>query len=161
YELDAKAICHNLGAALSRRPEAYHRAVLRGPTNNGDGAASIHERVVFKQEGLDQRLGYDRWQRNTLIDHFFTVDVDPAEAAAGRAEEQGDFVQGVYDAKLRRNDGRVQVLLGREGSVQGRKVRLTKGVTLNVGDSTLEISYYLENVPADIGLHLCPEFNLA
>jgi 4-alpha-glucanotransferase len=161
YELDAKAICHNLLASLARRPEAYHRAVLRGPSQNGDGAASIHDRVVFKQEGLDQRLGYDRWQRNSLIDHFFAVDVDPNEVAAGRAEEQGDFVHGVYDVKLRRNDGRVQLQLIREGNVQGRKLKLTKGITLNTGDATLEIAYLLENLPADIGLHLAPEFNFA
>jgi alpha-amylase len=162
YELDAKAICHNLLASLARRPEAYHRAVLRGPSKEGDnGAASIHDRVVFKQEGLDQRLGYDRWQRNSLIDHFFAVDIDPADVAAGRAEELGDFVHGVYDAKLRRSEGRVQVQLTREGLVQGRKVKLTKGVTLNIGDATLEIAYFLENVPGDIGLHLAPEFNFA
>jgi hypothetical protein len=162
YELDAKTICHNLGAGLSRRPEAYHRAVLRGPSNEGDnGTASIHDRVVFKQEGLDQRLGYDRYQRNSLVDHFFPVDVDPSEVAAGRAEELGDFVHGVYETKLRKSDGRVQVLLTREGSVQGRHLKITKGITLNQGDATLEIGYFLENVPADIGLHLAPEFNFA
>jgi alpha-amylase len=45
--------------------------------------------------------------------------------------------------------------------VQGRKLKLTKGVTLNLGEATLEIAYYLENLPADIGLHLAPEFNFA
>src|SRR5690606_28991334 len=84
YELDVKAICHNLLATLSRRPEAYHRAVLRGPSEDGADVSSIHDRVVFKQEGLDQRLGYDRWQRNSLVDHFFAADVDPADVAAGR-----------------------------------------------------------------------------
>jgi alpha-amylase len=161
YELDAKAICHNLLASLARRPEAYHRAVLRGATNDDNGAASIHDRVVFKQEGLDQRLGYDRWQRNSLIDHFFPMDVDLAGVAAGRTEELGDFVHGVYDVKLRRSDGRVQVQLAREGHVQGRRVKLTKGVTLNLGEPTLEIAYYLEHVPTDITLHLAPEFNFA
>jgi hypothetical protein len=161
YELDAKAICHNLLASLARRPEAYHRAVLRGPTQDDGNAASIHDRVVFKQEGLDQRLGYDRWQRNSLVDHFFNVEATSADVAAGRAEELGDFVHGVYDVKLRRSEGRVQVQLTREGSVQGRKVKVTKGITLNQGDATLEIAYYLENVPADIGLHLAPEFNFA
>ncbi|MCC6493649.1 MAG: DUF1926 domain-containing protein [Pirellulales bacterium] len=161
YELDVKAICHNLSASLARRPEAYHRAVLRGPSANGENVASIHERVVFKQEGLNERVGYDRWQRNTLVDHFFAPDVDPAAVAAGSAEELGDFVHAPYEARLRRNDGRVQVLLSREGSVQGRKVKLTKGVALNAGDATLEIAYLLENVPADIALHLAPELNLA
>ncbi len=161
YELDVKSICHNLLASLARRQEAYHRAVLRGPSAEGDDVASIHERVVFKQEGLDERLGYDRWQRNSLVDHFFATDVDAAAVAAGRADEQGDFVHAPYEAKLRRSDGRVQLQLTREGSVQGRTVKLTKGVTLNAGDATLEIAYLLENVPADIALHLAPEFNFA
>jgi alpha-amylase len=161
YELDVKAICHNLLATLARRPEAYHRAVLRGPSAEGDNVSSIHDRVIFKQDGLDQRLGYDRWQRNSLVDHFFAADIDPAEVAAGRAEEHGDFVHGPYEAKLRRNEGRVQLLLTRDGWVQGRPVKLTKGLTLNAGEATLEIAYMLENVPADIGLHLAPEFNFA
>ncbi|HMO83928.1 MAG TPA: DUF1926 domain-containing protein [Lacipirellulaceae bacterium] len=162
YELDVKPICHNLLATLSRRPEAYHRAVLRGPSQDGgEGAASIHDRVVFKQEGLDQRLGYDRWPRNSLVDHFYAVDVDPADVAAGRAEELGDFVHGSYEARLRRNDGRMQVLLVREGSVQGRRLKITKGITLCLREATLEIGYYLENIPADIALHLAPELNFS
>jgi alpha-amylase len=53
------------------------------------------------------------------------------------------------------------VQLSREGLVLGRKLKLTKGLTLNAGESTLEIAYLLENVPADIALHLAPEFNFA
>ena len=161
YELDVKSICHNLLATLARRQEAYHRAVLRGPSVDGENVSSIHERVVFKQEGLNERLGYDRWQRNSLVDHFFMADVDLASVAQGRAEEQGDFVHAPYEAKLRRNDGRVQLLLSRQGMVQGRQVKLTKGITLNAGEATLEIAYMLENVPSDIALHLAPEFNFA
>jgi alpha-amylase len=156
-----KSICHNLLATLSRRPEAYHRAVLRGPSSAEGDVSSIHDRVVFKQEGLNERLGYDRWHRNSLVDHFFATDIDLAAVASGRADEQGDFVHAPFECKLRRNDGRVQVQLTREGSVQGRTVKLTKGVTLNAAEGTLEIAYLLENVPQDIALHLAPEFNFA
>src|SRR5690606_35444561 len=38
YELDVKTICHNLQATLTRRPEAYHRKVLKGPN---DGAGEV------------------------------------------------------------------------------------------------------------------------
>lgn len=161
YELDAKTICHNLLATLARRPEAYHRAVLRGPSHGDGDVASIHDRVVFKQEGLNERLGYDRWQRNSLVDHFYPADVDPSAVADGSAQELGDFVFGPYEARLRRSEGRVQLQLTREGNVQGRQVRLTKGVTLNAESSELEIAYLLENVPADVALHLAPEFNFA
>jgi alpha-amylase len=40
-------------------------------------------------------------------------------------------------------------------------VRITKGLTLNAGEATLEIAYLRENVPQDIALHLAPEFNFA
>src|SRR5690606_22523678 len=59
YELDVRTICHNVLATLSRRREAYHEKVLRGPQAPGAEVASIHDRVVFKQEGLDRRLQYD------------------------------------------------------------------------------------------------------
>lgn len=161
YELDVKSICHNLLATLTRRPEAYHRKVLRGPSSNNGEVASIHDQVIFKQEGLDQRLGYDTWARNSLIDHFLAADVSLEQVATGHTEEQGDFVHGPYDAKLRRSDGRVQLQLTREGHVQGRQIRVTKGVTLNADESALEIAYLVENIPSDITLHLAPEFNFA
>jgi alpha-amylase len=53
------------------------------------------------------------------------------------------------------------VQLSRTGFVQGRQVKLTKGISLNAGEGTLEIAYMLENVPSDIALHLAPEFNFA
>jgi alpha-amylase len=161
YELDVKAICHNLLATLTRRPESYHRKVLRGPSANNGQVASIHDQVIFKQEGLDRRLGYDQWPRNSLVDHFFAADVSLDQVAAGQTEEQGDFVHGPYEAKLRRSEGRAQLQLVREGHVQDRQIRVTKGVTLNADEATLQIAYLVENIPSDITLHLGPELNFA
>ncbi len=161
YELDIKSICHNLQASLTRRPEAYHRQVLRGPSDGGDDVASIHDKVVFKQEGLDQRLGYDSWQRQSLVDHFFDAGVTLAEVATGQAVEQGDFVQGAYEARLRRSAGRVQLQLVRVGEVAGQSLRITKGITVNAADAVLEVAYLLEDIPRDGNLHFAPEFNFA
>lgn len=161
YELDVRTICHNLAATLTRRPEAYHRKVLAGGHAGGGDVASIHERVVFKQAGLDQRLQYDRFPRKSLLDHFYDAHVSLDDVAGARAEERGDFVQGVYEAKIRRGAGRVQALLTRTGSVGDMPMRITKGVTLEAGGATLEISYLLEGLPADRELHFGVEFNLA
>lgn len=161
YELDIKSICHNLQASLTRRAEAYHRKVLAGASQQDDGAASIHERVVFKQEGLDERVGYDPWRRNSLVDHFYPGEISLEEVAAGRASEQGDFWAGPYEAKLRRSEGRVQLQMTRQGRVGDRDLQITKGVTLSAGQTSIEIAYLLENVPNDVNLHLAPEFNLA
>lgn len=161
YELDVKSICHNLKASLTRREEAYHRKVLHGPSQGGDGVASIHDQVIFKQEGLDERLGYDTWKRNSLVDHFYPADVSPQQVADGSAQEVGDFVHGSYEAKLRRSEGRVQLQLTREGNVWGRPIRATKGVTLNAAESVLEIAYLLEDLPGDLNVHFAPELNFA
>ncbi|HWC90286.1 MAG TPA: alpha-amylase/4-alpha-glucanotransferase domain-containing protein, partial [Pirellulales bacterium] len=92
YELDVRSICHNLLATLARRPEAYHRKVLAGNSGSEDQLASIHDRVVFKQPGLDQRVQYDSYMRKSLLDHFYDNDATVQTVARGQAWERGDFL---------------------------------------------------------------------
>ena len=161
YELDVRSICHNLLATLARRPEAYHRKVLAGGNNPNGSVASIHERVIFKQQGLDERLQYDRWPRKSLLDHFYAPGASLHAVSRGEVDEVGDFEQGFYESKIRRAPDRVQVQLTRTGRAAEREIKITKGVTLVAGSPTLEIAYLLENLPADVPLHFAVEFNLA
>ncbi len=161
YELDVRSICHNLLATLARRPESYHRKVLAGANNDQSNVASIHDRVVFKQAGLDQRLQYDSAPRKSLLDHFYDSSATLQAIARGEATEHGDFVQGVYESKIRRNADRIQVQLTRLGNVAGRDVRVTKGITAIAGSPTLEIAYLLENLPSDLAIHFAIELNFA
>jgi alpha-amylase len=161
YELDVRTICHNLLATLARRPEAYHRKVLAGASGTNGNCASIHDRVIFKQAGLEQRLQYDRWPRKSLLDHFYDVGANLHSVSRGEATEHGDFTQGVYESKIRRSAERVQVQLTRLGNVAGRDVRVTKGITLTAGSPTLEIAYLLENLPPDLAVHFSVEFNFS
>ena len=148
-------------ATLTRRPEAYHRKVLQGPSSGEGEVASIHDLVVFKQEGLNERLDYDSWQRNSLVDHFYATDIAREEVVSGKAAEQGDFVHAAYEAKLRRSEGRMQLQMVREGNVAGHSLHVTKGVTLNAGEATLEIAYLIENLPQDFQIRFAPELNFA
>ncbi len=75
YELDIRDVSHNILATLQRRPESYHRNVLRGASGADQSVASIHDRIVFKQEGLDKRLQYDRFPRKSFLEHFYDNDV--------------------------------------------------------------------------------------
>ncbi|MEX0937126.1 MAG: alpha-amylase/4-alpha-glucanotransferase domain-containing protein [Pirellulales bacterium] len=161
YELDVRPICHNLLATLARRPEEYHRKVLAGPSDSGENVASIHERVVFKQKDLDQRLQYDTYRRKSLIDHFFDADTSLDDLWHQRATERGDFVEGVYKARIRRSADRVQVQLTRDGRAADVPVRITKTATLHSGGSTLRIGYLLENLPPEHPLHFAVELNFA
>ncbi len=161
YELDVRTICHNLLATLARRPEAYHRKVLAGPSEAGGDVASIHDRVVFKQEGLDKEVVYDNYLRNSLIDHFFDLDISLGDLVANDYREQGDFVTGSYEAKIRRSSERMQLMMTRDGHVDGTPIRITKGVTLESGGSELEVAYLLEGLPTDRPLHFGIEWNFA
>jgi 4-alpha-glucanotransferase len=161
YELDVRAICHNLLATLTRREEAYHEAVRGGEKEPVGDVASIHDRVVFKQAGLDQRLQYDAHRRKSLIDHFYALDASLADVAASRYQELGDFVTGPFEAKLRRNPDRMQLQLTRDANVSGTPVRITKGLTLEAGGHALEIAYKLEGLPPGQQLHFGVEFNFA
>jgi alpha-amylase len=161
YELDVRSICLNLLASLTRRPEAYHRKVLAGENHGDQNVASIHDRVIFKQEGLDQRLQYDDHARKSLIDHFYDDDVTLESIQRGEALERGDFVHGAFETKLRRNPDRIQVLMSRDGNVCGHPVKISKSVTLAAGSANLEFTYLIENLPTDRVLHFAVEFNLA
>ncbi len=135
--------------------------VRAGESAAGGDVASIHDRVVFKQAGLDKRLQYDRHRRKSLVDHFYAADASLATVAAGEYQELGDFVTGPFEAKLRRNAKRMQVQLTRDGRVGERPVRITKGLTLEAGQQSLEVAYLLEGLPPGETVHFGVEFNFA
>jgi hypothetical protein len=161
YELDLRSIEHNLLATIQRRPEAYHRKVLQGNVQPEGEVASIHDRVVFKQEGLDQRLQHDAFPRKSFLEHFYDNDINLESVASGTAMERGDFVAEVFEAKLRRAANKVQLQLSRDGNAWGIPIRLTKAVTMEAGNPTLQVIYLLEGLPRDRQLHLALEWNFA
>jgi len=160
YELDLRDAEHNLLATLDRRPEAYHGQVLAGP-GNARSVVDASQVAKFKQEGLERLVRYDATRRKSLVDHFFDVDATRAQVEEGTAPERGDFAAGGYEASIRRNPGRIQVLLSRAGNAWGIPFTLSKAVTLEAGSRMLEIAYKLEGLPAGFRQHLAVEFNFA
>lgn len=161
YELDLKEIQHNLLATLNRRPESYHETIKKGQNQNDDQASSIHDRVVFKQEGLEDRIQYDKLPRKSLIDHFWDNEIDPQTIANQTAMERGDFAEGLYQATIRRGEGRAQLQLHRSGNAWGIPLQITKAVSLEQGSDQLEISYLIQGLPQDQDLHFGIEFQFA
>jgi alpha-amylase len=159
YELDLRAINHNLLATLSRRPEAYHEVILDRAQKGQN--QSVQEGLVFKQQGLDRLIQYDAYLRKGLIDHFYEPRVTLAELNAGKETELGDFVTAKYDYRVGAAGRGVRLALYRSGQAAGAPVRVSKEVTLQPGSDTLEIRYTLENVPRDRPLCFAPEFNFA
>ncbi|SMP50182.1 alpha-amylase [Neorhodopirellula lusitana] len=161
YELDIRGINHNLLATLQRRPEAYHRKVLAGPGCGDGDVASIHDRVVFKQENLDQLVQYDQFPRKSLVDHFFDNEATLASVMSGESLERGDFVDLPFEAKLRRGGDRVQTHMRRDGNAWGIPITLTKAVTIDANSDKLSVTYLLENLPPGQPLHFAIEWNFA
>ncbi len=160
YELDIRSISHNLLATMARRPEAYHRKVEAGNDGRND-VAGVSDQVVFKQQGLENHLQYDKLPRKSLIDHFYDSGTVLENLVRGDANETGDFPWRPYEAKLRRNPRRMQVQLAGQGFVEGISLRITKSLTLEAGSSALEIHYLVEGLPLDRSLLFAPEFNFA
>ena len=166
YELDIRNIAHNLLATLARRPEAYHQKVLSGPTTDQENVASIHDRIVFKQEGLDQLLQYDSYSRNSLIDHFYSPEATLQEVLAGTEPELGDFVDQCYQLEtdhrqLTGGEACVQAVLQRQSRVFEYEIIITKRISLREGASTLDVDYLIEGLPTDRTLHFAIEWNFA
>lgn len=165
YELDLRQSQHNLLATMQRRPEAYHQNIASSASqqnaHTGCNVESIHERMVCKQTGLDQRLQYDGYPRKSFLEHFYDNDIALTQLVEGKAQERGDFVGATYEAKLRRAASKVQLQLSREGNAWGIPLRITKALTLQAGSSVLDVAYLIEGLPQDRQLHLALEWNFA
>ena len=161
YELDVRSIRHNLLATMTRRPEAYHAKVLSGSSPGSGEVASIHERVVFKQKGLDGLVQYDSHPRKSLLDHFYDPSTTLDAVAGGVAAERGSFLAASFTTRLRRDSDRVQVLLNHTGHVEDHPITITKGISLQAASSSLMITYLLERLPVEQPLHFGVEFNFS
>jgi len=167
YELDVRHALTNVLATLERRPEAYHGAVAQAASGahtapgHHDGPASIHERVVLKQEGLDRLLVYDRHPRKALVDHVYPLDVTLHDLISCADAERGDFARGTYLAKVRREADRVALVMDRPGLADGHAIHVRKTIALEAGSPTLEVHYVLEELPEGVPIRFAVEINLA
>jgi hypothetical protein len=155
---DIRAVRHALAAVMRRRPEAYHQtlrdheATLASGTASNAGAggapASIHDRVMTKEQGLADRLHYDAYERRSGLVRFLAADTTPSDWAAALAADLGDFVDRAFEV-TRLEPGLVE--LTRDGSVQSggttQAVRVTRTIATG-GDrrtTTLEQAVLIEN----------------
>ena len=83
--------------SLQRRPEAYHARLRDAAVGAAHRAASIHEQVRAKEEGLEAYLRYDRWPRHAFRLLLFAPSKTFADYEALRLEESATFAAGAYD----------------------------------------------------------------
>lgn len=160
-ELDHRPACFNLSGVLRRREEVYHQTIRDAGDSGGGGeerTQSIHDRVKFKESDLKSKLFFDRWERYSLLDHFLGSGTTLETFKQCRFEEQGDFVDQVYERETssRPGDG-YSVTLRRTGTVnqQGgsRPLTIEKENIFSRTEADVRVHYRISNageVPLDL-----------
>jgi alpha-amylase len=81
--------------SLQRRVEAYH-SKLQNAAQFVAKVASIHNQSISKEPGLEKKLKYDRWQRNTFRLLLFAPEKTHGDFEALRLEESAAFAGANY-----------------------------------------------------------------
>lgn len=171
FELDYKPAAANLTDTLTRRREAYHRALVAAAHNHEKSGAngeplSIHERVAVKETGLEKLLIYDTYQRRSFLDHFLSEAADIEALRGGGPVEEGDFLEAPYRLLGHEvQEGIVTVRLEREGTLtrngQAQAVRLAKTYRVSPAPgAAVEVSYEL-SAPEALSCRFGVELNLS
>ncbi len=154
-ELDYRPACFNLSNVLCRRPEVYHQDILTaGKTGGetGDPPHSIHSRVRFKEEGLEEKLIYDRWDRYSFMDHCLAPGTSLEQFKNNRHEALLCFEVQPY--QWEHGDDPVDpqapfvLRLQREStgdSSREKHLAVEKTYTFDPQEAKLEVSYSLQN----------------
>jgi hypothetical protein len=85
--------------SLQRRPEPYHTKLAEAAGGISRGIASIHDQVRVKEPGLEKRLRYDRWARNTFRLLLFPGGKTRTDYDMVKLEESALFAGGAYAVK--------------------------------------------------------------
>ena len=96
--LDFRPTAVTLINSLQRRVEAYHTR-LTNAAQFAAKVASIHDQTIAKEPGLEKRLKYDRWARNTFRLLLFAPGKTHADFEALSLEESAAFAGGDYQVE--------------------------------------------------------------
>jgi len=147
YELSIKELKTNIFNTLSRRFEYYHAgAVDMCPSSpEVDGIPSIHHRDGPGDGTWDRKLLYDRYDRQSFIDHFLPDGISLGEFVAGQYEETPDFTKGDY--LYRREGNKVVLERGCGLMVEGeeQRVNIRKTFSFSAGTCSVGVTYEFTN----------------
>lgn len=93
--LDFRPSAVTLINSLQRRVEAYH-SKLQNAAQFAAKVASIHDQTLVKEPGLDKKLKYDRWPRNTFRLLLFDRAKQFGDYDALRLDESAAFAGGDF-----------------------------------------------------------------
>lgn len=167
-EIDYRPKCFNLSNVLKRREEIYHKTIMEPqPSGNHDEGQpqSIHDQVKFKEEGLQNKIFFDRFERYSFLDHFIGPDTTLENFKQCRYEEEGDFVDQPYEKKpATQTEKGFSLILKRDGLVtqhgNAHPVQLEKKFIFSKTEADIQAHYKIENTSAvPLSLWWGVEFN--
>lgn len=97
-EMDFRPAGATLINSITRRPEAYHAKLAQASTGHG-GVASIHDQVRAKEPGLERKLKYDRWRRNSFRLLVFPTQRSSEDYENLRLDENPALAGGEYHVR--------------------------------------------------------------
>jgi alpha-amylase len=168
YELDYRPRGLNLLNTLSRREEAYHRKILSAPGGppgaRTEAVKSIHDLVPQIEEELKERLQYDSYLREGLIDHLLPPQAGIEDCLRGRLQQLGDSLTAPYQCQSEERPDKVGLLLRHPCTLQGEAnaLLIKKQVALDNQTAQLEINYTLVNTSKrEVACTFGVEFNFS
>jgi len=134
-EIDWLPAYFNVTNYLQRYSEHYHDK-LANASNDPNASGSIHDIVLTKEEGLQDKLFVDAYRRHGLIDHIFS-----------RGQSQDDYYRGLLEEDFSFQSSDVQqseagVLITTLGSVGQTQIKIEKKVELHHNEVSINITIH-------------------
>ena len=145
-ELVSSALGLDLADVLSRRPEAYHRRIAASAPAEGHDAASIHDRVAAKEDGLERWLGYDRTRRASLVEGLLASEGE-VDALAPLKGARLSFAERALSAAVEHGRDRFRIRLSAADA--GEALSLDKSIEVVVTGAGLRVHYRLSRHGAE------------
>ncbi|MCJ7746621.1 MAG: DUF1926 domain-containing protein [Desulfobacterales bacterium] len=117
-EMDYRPKAFNILSTLTRRKEGYHQKLLESRAKvSGETVRTIHEIFDSKESDLDQYLYFDGYRRASFLDHFISGPMDFESFRRCQHQEEGDFIEELYEIDLGREGRDQEVLFFRSGKL--------------------------------------------
>ncbi len=132
-EIDWLPANFNVTNYLQRYSESYHEKLAQAQQEHS-GGGSIHDLVLTKEDGLQDKLFVDSYPRQGLVDHFFNTE-----------QTQDSYYRGALQDDLEIHTTRVEqseagVTISTEASVHGCSVFIVKHLELHNDEIAIDVS---------------------
>ena len=163
FEIDYKPKEFNLMNILSRREEVYHQKIVDEEKNHhhsdhSGATKSIHDALVLKEKGMGKYLSYDKARKLSLVDKFFKKGIEKLEIKSTESEWGSNEK---YDFFPTKKSDEVKISFSKAGVVEGKKIKLSKSVSLLSGQSKIFIEHEIFNHSQEaLEVEFAVEFNV-